>query len=346
MEIVLLSDSPVQGSALEEPGVGGSQYAAINLMRALVRRGHRTTIVSPGVQDAVDHGVDYKNRQTTSLHCSAADILIHFRRVQSYSLIKQIPTRHILWTTDVPHSGFPPVDFSKLYKVICISAFQKRMMLAFYKDLAESSIVVLEHGIMAEEYFTGKVVENLNNKLNELIYCSVPGRGLQYLPRLYHRIAERVPTISLNITSDYSLWGRSEGTEPFRPLFKNLPNVNYYGKVPRKTLVSLQKRAKVMAYPCEYAEGFCISALECIAAGTVPVSSEHGALSETIGDDGILISGCPGQSTYDEAFIESVVRLVTDDDYRIKMALQGISRVYSRNTWDIIAAQFEQFIIN
>ena len=37
-------------------------------------------------------------------------------------------------------------------------------------------------------------------------------------------------------------------------------------------LVRWQRQAKVMAYPCTFPEGFCVSAAECMAAGAVPVT--------------------------------------------------------------------------
>ena len=74
-----------------------------------------------------------------------------------------------------------------------------------------------------------------------------------------------------------------------------MPGVRFLGKVPRHELVELQKSSKILVYPCTYHEGFCIAAMECIAAGAVPVSTEDFALRTTIGRSGFLINGRPGQ---------------------------------------------------
>ena len=74
-----------------------------------------------------------------------------------------------------------------------------------------------------------------------------------------------------------------------------------------------QLRARVLAYPCIFEEGFCIAAAESMAAGAVPVTTNAFALTTTVGRAGALISGRPRSWFYRRRFVNATVELLTDD---------------------------------
>ena len=69
----------------------------------------------------------------------------------------------------------------------------------------------------------------------------------------------------------------------------------------------------MLAYPCTFEEGFCIAAAECMAAGTVPVTTNAFALTTTVGEAGILIDGRPRSWFYRRRFVKAVTALLSDD---------------------------------
>lgn len=81
----------------------------------------------------------------------------------------------------------------------------------------------------------------------------------------------------------------------------------------RAALVEQQRRARVMAYPCTFEEGFCIAAAECMAAGAVPVTTGAFALVTTVGAAGVLVRGRPRSWFYRRAFVKQSVLLLTDE---------------------------------
>ena len=117
----------------------------------------------------------------------------------------------------------------------------------------------------------------------------MPDRGLYYLKDLFPAIRKRVNNATLVITSDFSLWGRATAKDAFVQFFAHQSGVEYLGHVDRRRLVDEQLRARVLAYPCTFEEGFCIAAAECMAAGAVPVTTNAFALTTTVGDAGVLI---------------------------------------------------------
>lgn len=146
-----------------------------------------------------------------------------------------------------------------------------------------------------------------------LLYCSVPDRGLYYLKDLFPRIRRQVPDARLAITSDFTLWGGDSAKSAFLRFFEGSDGVEYLGHVTRPELIRWQRRARVMAFPCNFEEGFCLAAAECMAAGAVPVTTGRYALVQTVGDGGVLIDGHPRSWLYRRRFVRACVRLLTDD---------------------------------
>jgi glycosyltransferase involved in cell wall biosynthesis len=166
-----------------------------------------------------------------------------------------------------------------------------------------------------------------------LLYCSVPDRGLYYLKDLFPAIRRRVPDATLVITSDFSLWGREPAKDAFMRFFTDHSGIEYLGHVDRGRLVAEQLRARVLAYPCIFPEGFCIAAAECMAAGAVPVTTNAFALPTTIGRAGVLIDGRPRGWFYRRRFVNAAVGLLTDDEYWLERsrACRARARAYGSN---------------
>ena len=148
-----------------------------------------------------------------------------------------------------------------------------------------------------------------------------------------------MPEATLAITSDFTLWGKAAAKEAFMRFFEGQPGVEYLGHVDRSMLIAEQLRARVMAYPCTFAEGFCIAAAECMAAGAVPVTTNAFALTSTVADAGILLDGRPRSWFYRRKFVKAAVRLLTDDEYWRERSLACRRRA---RLWDApsIADQF------
>ena len=142
-----------------------------------------------------------------------------------------------------------------------------------------------------------------------LLYCSVPDRGLYYLKDLFPAIRKRVQQCDArDYVSDFTLWGRAAAKDAFMRFFA----ASGRGRVSSDTSIDAgwstnSVRARVLAYPCLFEEGFCIAAAECMAAGAVPVTTNAFALTTTVGDAGMLIEGRPRSWFYRRRFVNAVV---------------------------------------
>lgn len=313
----------------EGKGVGGAEASLILFSRELAKRGYIVDVYNATEVEEKSGGVWYHNTESFDPD-DYCDIFILFRT--PYRHIERVNTPlKIFWSCDQHTSRdwndtiLPYVD-----KVIAISAYHKEYLLRHY-NLDEDDILILDLGINESDYSKGGEKERF-----KMIFCSVPMRGLKYLAEMFPEIKRQVPEATLVITSDYRLWGAPERNAEFRAMFSGIPGVTFLGKVSREELVKEQLTSRVMAYPCEYDENFCIAAMECMAAGTVPVTTNVGALATTVGKEGIIINEMPDRAAYKEQFISWVVRLLKRDNEWIPLSESGKHRALTFYNWSYL----------
>lgn len=292
---------PFNDTSFEGKGVGGAEASLILLARAFAKLGWQVDVYNKTETSGKFNGVEY-HQLGDFRYQDYADVFVLFRahsKVVRYVNAKtkifwscdQYTDPGKLWTSQI----VPFVD-----KVVGISEFHAKYIGNFYK-IPEEKLTHIDLGVNWSDY---KIIPK--KKKGKTIFCSVPRRGLDRLLKLAPMIKEKFPSFSLTITSDYRLWGTDENNEGFKQLATGLDYVSYLGKIPRSELVQHQLESQVMAYPSNYDECFCIAAMECMAAGAVPVTIDHGAIKTTVGTGGVVLSN----KTSDEEYVESVVKLL------------------------------------
>jgi glycosyltransferase involved in cell wall biosynthesis len=155
-------------------------------------------------------------------------------------------------------------------------------------------------------------------RARRLAYASTPFRGLDVLLDVFPRIRAACPDAELDVFSSMRVYGVSEAEDQkqFGALYEKAkqPGVNLIGSLPQLELADRLQEARLLAYPNHYAETFCIAAVEAQAAGCGVITSQLGALPETVGDAGVCIPGDPQSASYRRAFVEACVGLLTDDE--------------------------------
>ena len=112
--------------------------------------------------------------------------------------------------------------------------------------------------------------------------------------------------------------------------------VRFAGRVTDEELVPLMQAARALVHPATY-EGFGLTPLEAMAAGTAVVSSSAGALPEVVGDAGLLVD--PQDVG---GWAEAIERIWTDDAEVRRAVDAGRARAAgfvwedsARRTWQI-----------
>ena len=105
-------------------------------------------------------------------------------------------------------------------------------------------------------------------------------------------------------------------------------DVIFTGRLSKPALASVLMQSDVCLYPCNFFETFCLTALECQAAGVPMVTSEFGALATTLAPGaGVKIPGHPNSPAYRRQFVRAAVDVLQDAERRRAMGAAGVVHV-------------------
>ncbi len=157
-------------------------------------------------------------------------------------------------------------------------------------------------------------------------YFSSYDRGLECLLDMWPKIKEQVPEAVLYI---YYGWNQfdafhSKNQERMRwkwQMIKKMHDVGAieHGRVNHIELAKAMKDTQVWAYPTEFTEIHCITALKAQEAGCIPVVTGVGALNETV-KNGFIVNATDIYTNPDaqEDFMQKVEVALHNPDYEFK----------------------------
>lgn len=128
----------------------------------------------------------------------------------------------------------------------------------------------------------------MSKRNNSVGYFSAYYRGLECLLKMWPEIRKQVPDATLDVYYGWESWVGLEGEDDFyhrmEELFAELADegVAVHGRVSHVELAQAMKEIQVWAYPTEFPEIHCITALKAQEAGCWPVVTNVAALKETV----------------------------------------------------------------
>jgi len=169
----------------------------------------------------------------------------------------------------------------------------------------------------------------------------VERKGHDLVMRALPTILKKVPGVTYVIVGD----------GPYRRTLEDLasslrvaPQVVFAGRVPDDDLpkfyglsdiFAMPSRARLDAYDVE---GFGIVYLEAGASGKPIVAGRSGGVEEAVLDG---ITGLLVDPSSEEDLARALIRLLTDDELRLKLGHQGRDRVQREYTWSIVGARVQ-----
>lgn len=326
--------------SLEEAPLGGTETGIIRLTEKLAELGHEVVVFNAR-ENARSSKVKYQ-RQPEIEGSGPWDVFISIRDWIP-CFLNLDAKRRFFWSGDsydqFPNFGLGDKRVSaKIDAFLTVSAWQAEQICS-RSGFPPAKTFILKNGI-EESYFEG----HEDRVRKRLIYSSTPYRGLEHLTRYLPVLRKIHPELEAHLFSGYSVYGQpeGEGLQNLRKALEAIPGVSWHGNKTQKELSREFMKSSILIYPCQFEETSCITALEAMAAGCVPITSKLAALPETIGDAGVLIEGLPGQLNYDENFLRAAHGLLTDDALWQKLSLLGKERALD-HAWMKIAKRFEDF---
>jgi UDP-glucose:(glucosyl)LPS alpha-1,2-glucosyltransferase len=167
---------------------------------------------------------------------------------------------------------------TRFKKLVFVSNYQMvTYMMAHGIQYGESTI--MKNAIEPIEYHT----KPDDGKIN-LIYHTTPHRGLALLLNVFNELVKTNEDIHLDVYSSFTIYGWDDKDAEFDTLFdfcREHDQITYHGGQPNSVVREALKKAHIFAYPSVWPETSCISMIEAMSAGVMPVCPRFAALPET-----------------------------------------------------------------
>lgn len=259
-------------------GFGGSEEAVVNLSREWAKMGYTVTVYNSCGDGGVYDGVTYRPWWTFNAR-DKVDTLIVWRHPKILDF--ELNAKKILIDLhDVVKEGeFTEKRLKKIDKIMVKTKFHRSL----FPSIPDEKFNIVPNGIDVNMIRP----QNRDHKL--IVNTSSPDRSLDVLPELFVRVKERVPDAKCvwvygwdNFKSFYS--GDKDKMEWMEKTIRAMEEagIESRGRVTQQEAMDLCGQAKVFAYPTEFAEIDCISAKKAQAAGAIPVTTDFGALDESV----------------------------------------------------------------
>jgi glycosyltransferase involved in cell wall biosynthesis len=175
----------------------------------------------------------------------------------------------ILWTHDLPHSGFipEPMTVRAFDCTVFMSRYAERIWRTYYRGIGKS--VLIPNGVDKSLFYPRE------KERGYLIYASAPNRGLERLPLIVDTIQESVDTdVYCKAFSNLSVLHPNEGEDTFD--YDSLgDSVQRLDPLPQRRFADELGRAGLMILPSDYPEICSNVVLQALASGT-PVLTTGG----------------------------------------------------------------------
>jgi hypothetical protein len=195
--------------------------------------------------------------------------------------------------------------------------------------------------------------KKITREPHRFIYASSPDRGLITLLKMWPKILARWSDAKLGIFYGWDgcmkLGGGADAAwnERYRALrlqYNKLrwqPGIEEYGRVNHERIAEEYMRASVWAYPTDFAETFCSSAIKARAGGCVPVCTPYAALTESALCDQTKYVQFGG-ADYEDRFVDAIASVIhMGEGERLQMAIEAFNKFELGNG---IAAQWRNLL--
>ena len=184
----------------------------------------------------------------------------------------------------------------------------------------------------------------------KLIYASTPWRGLKVLLDSFEQLNR--DKVELDIYSSTIIYGPEfdrQNRATFEPLFeraRGMKNVNYKGYAPNSVVREALQNAHILAYPSIWQETSCLTAIEAAMAGCHVVTTNFGALPETLAEWGTYIAIDGDESALTRNCTAALQKAIDEFwDMAVQQRLQAQHEYFKRfYTWEARQSQWSEFL--
>ncbi|EKD42416.1 MAG: glycosyl transferase group 1 [uncultured bacterium] len=332
--------------SLSEKAVGGSETAFVMMAHELARLGHKVSCFCNTPNAGVFDGVAYypvqqfflyaKEHKIPNLICSRFIYPLEkgFSGEKNYVWLHEL----VMFASADDISAVDPL----VTKYICLSDYHVKMIKNRYQ-LADQKFIKTRNGFIEADFRFSNKRQN-----KSIIYFSRPERGLKMVLEMFEKIKSLWPDAVLHVCH-YTQASALTEDESLKPFLKSLSKegIVFHGGLNKKELAELLSRTEIGLYPNILdVETSCIAAIECMAAGCVMISSDRGALPETIAnrETGIIVEYGEGDVFLEQRLFEAVKNCFENADELERLSKKAIEYAQKIHPWSKIAAEWGDII--
>jgi glycosyltransferase involved in cell wall biosynthesis/SAM-dependent methyltransferase len=342
---------PFQGDSLAEQSLGGSETAALCLMRDLAALGHSvfafTNTDKPEIYNRVIYFPLDRFREFAST--VPHDVCV-VQRVPEWFALNMESKLNVVWCHDLAlgrASARTRGASWNIDKMAVVSDFMAQQYIDVYK-LPPEQIYVTRNGIDLDLF---PREGSIKRDPKALVYTSRPERGLDVLlERILPELLKRDPEFKLHIA------GYDNQVPKLASFYGELADkidafgdrVVFEGHLTKKKLYQLYAKCGCLVYPTPsprmdtFREVSCITLMEAMASGLPVVTSDLGALPETLAKGaGTLIKGDPQSDEYVSDFCDAVMNY-THNQAAAKEAASAGRKAAKKLSWRAVAERWAE----
>lgn len=343
---------PWSPKSIRTTGIGGSETALTHLAMRLALNHDVDVRVFSDAEPGLYGGSLWLPTQgfDPTMEC---DAFISSRNPSLFNVDIHAPVR-ALWCHDVIYP-FTNEQFDRMTDIICLSEWQRDYW-ASHAEGTEEKLRIIRNGIslgtMDGDPFFPDAERGFEERKPKVVYSSSADRGLDVMLTVWPEIRKKVADAELHVFYGWETFDLIARARPELRAYKakvealleacggEEGGVFMRGRLPQPELYKEFQEARVWGYPTAFLETSCITAMEVRAAGCAIVTSDHGALHETVGEHGVLIPwGDVEEDPYNESeryqelFVGNVCDLLSKPAYWQAWHAQALMGVEDL-TWD------------
>lgn len=275
------------GPPLAAEGLPGTEEAILHMAESLAALGHEVHVLTNcGPYAGLWNGVRWIDLPTAG-PLPAYDVAV----VTGIDLLDRFAGsgRRYLWL----HVHLPPDEVAdaldRVHKIMPLSVFSRLQC----PGVPDDRVFVTRNGIVPAQFDQPAGQRDPHR----LVYGSDYDRGLLLILRLWPEIRRAVPDVSLHVFYGWTVferklaWYRDNDAHAFgqwtklRRIIEELleqDGIVHLGRIGHDAVAREFLEAGIWAYPCQFPETSCITAMKAQAAGAVPVVIPTAALRETV----------------------------------------------------------------
>jgi glycosyltransferase involved in cell wall biosynthesis len=312
--------------SLTQGGIGGSETAVIHVARLFQQAGWTVSVYGrPDYLEGYYDGVAYLDQKRLPADAQA-DVFVSWRQPEAWRV--PIDARiKLYWAHDLNYGPDAGAHLARYDRVLAVSLWHQQYLEQAY-NLTNCDFVPNGIDLALFDPTIAKVPF-------QCVWSSSPDRDLDLLLALWPRLTATEPEATLQVAYGWQgIDARINAGDANAAAFKDrlarrmdsLSGVTWHGRLGQDALARLKSESWLMPYMTSFLEVSCISALEAMAAGCVPVTSASGALPETVGDAGYVVPGAPHSKVTHDFFVRVCQAVLGEANARVSRVVLGRER--------------------